>query len=47
MINTQDAIRCVSQVIGYCNEHDGFGDWEDDLYSLLDALNEEVTSETD
>ena len=41
MITIGDAIRCVNALIDYVQDNDDYSEFEDDLYSLLDALNED------
>ena len=45
MITTDEAIRCVTQLLDYLAENAGYTEFEDDLYSLLDALNEDKEKE--
>jgi len=49
MITREDASRIVSQLIDFCQGDGQYSEWEDDLYSLLDAISEdkdmEVSSE--
>jgi len=44
-ITTDDAIECVTKLLRYLEENTGYSEFEDDLYSLLDALNEDKKKE--
>ena len=44
-ITTDDAIECVTKLLQYLEENTGYSEFEDDLYSLLDALNEDKKKE--
>jgi len=45
MVTTDDAIKCVRQLLQYLEDNASYSEFEDDLYSLLDALNEDKEKE--
>jgi len=40
-MNIDDAIRVLSMLIDFIHNNSNYAEFEDDLYSLLDALNED------
>ena len=41
MTTIQDAVKAVKTLLDWCAEHEDYSEFEDDLYSLLDSLNED------
>ena len=44
LVTIDEAIRILSQLINFIHGDAGYAEFENDLYSLLDALNEDKTS---
>jgi len=44
-VNTRDAIRVVDQLITFVQEHEGYSEFEDGLFSFADVLNDGLIKE--